>query len=357
MTDFIDIDESKKSEFNSIVNHPLQSYEWGEFREKTGIKVVRRALVRNEKIVEGTRPELAEGFTLTLHKVPATNFTIGYLPKGNAPTKELLGELARIGKEENCIFIQLEPNLQSTDYSLQTTANLRAAAHPLFTKYTFVLDLTKSEEELLAAMHSKTRYNIRISEKHKVKVAEDNSEKSFEQYLKLMTETTDRQGFYAHAPSYHKHLFETLPKKSSTNSLSYHLLNAIYNPNDERRTNNQLTLASWVLFVFKDTLYYPYGASSREHRDVMANNLIAWEAIKFGKKLGLKYFDMWGALGPDPDKNDPWYGFHRFKEGYGAELVEFVGSYDLVIKPAIYELYKVADKLRWSILHLKSKIQ
>lgn len=357
MPSFIDITEELKQDYNNVVNHPLQSYEWGEFRKKTGIKVVRRGLIRNN-LPAGRQGKIVDGFTLTLHKVPRTGFSIGYLPKGNEPTAELLLELERIGREENCIFIQLEPNLRSTDYRLQTTAKLRIAAHPLFTKYTFVLDLTKSDQELQAAMHSKTRYNIRIAEKHNVKVEEDNSEKSFDNYLKLMTETTDRQGFYAHTPTYHKKLFQALGSRKSQianrDSLTYHLLNAVYTPNDKRIANSdRLTLASWVLFVFKDTLYYPYGASSREHREVMANNLIAWEAIKFGKKLGLKKFDMWGALGPEPDVKDPWYGFHRFKEGYGAELVEFVGSYDLVIKSQVYKVYKVADKARWGLLKVK----
>src|SRR5437667_9040390 len=78
-------------------------------------------------------------------------------------------------------------------------------------------------------------------------------------------------------------------------------------------------LTAWVLFVFKDTLYYPYGASSSQHREVMASNLMMWKAIRFGKKLGLKKFDMWGSLGTNPDRNDPWFGFHSFKEKYGPE--------------------------------------
>ena len=361
MAGFIDITDEQKENYNKVVNHPLQSYEWGEFRKKTGVKVIRRGRVSNKKNVEGTRPELVEGFTLTLHKVPRTKFYVGYLPKGNLPTDELLDELKRIGKQENCIFIQLEPNVIASEAkqslnSHLSSLNLKLAAHPLFTQYTFMLDLTQSEEELLANLHPKTRYNIRVAKKHKVKVVEDNSQKSFEQYLKLMMETINRQGFYAHTPSYHRNMFEILTKNQelrTKNQLLYHLLNALYRPT----TNNEpITLSSWILFAFKDTLYYPYGASSREHREVMANNLICWEAIKFGKKLGLKKFDMGGALGPELDKNDPWYGFHRFKEGYGAELVEFVGSYDLVIKPAIYEIYKVADKLRWTLLRLQKII-
>jgi lipid II:glycine glycyltransferase (peptidoglycan interpeptide bridge formation enzyme) len=128
------------------------------------------------------------------------------------------------------------------------------------------------------------------------------------------------------------------------NKLTAHLFTAEY---------EKKILTTWILFVFHDTLYYPYGASSSENRNVMASNLIMWEAIQFGKKIGLKKFDMWGALGPNPDPHDPWMGFHKFKEGYGATLTEFVGSYDLLINPSLYKIYKLADKLRWVYLRLK----
>ncbi|MBU4016648.1 peptidoglycan bridge formation glycyltransferase FemA/FemB family protein, partial [Patescibacteria group bacterium] len=311
------------SEFNSVVSHPLQSFEWGEFRRKTGIKVIRRGFFEKRKLVKG--------FTLTIHKIPKTPFSIGYLPKGDMPNKELIDELRRIGKEEKCIFIQLEPNIilnrhsgeeQGEDSRIDsgqarmTKLDLVLAAHPLFTKYTFVLDLTKSEEELLKAMHPKARYNIKVAKKHGVEIIEDNSEKAFSEYWRLMEETTKRQNFYVHTEKYHKLLRETLMIKDSPftkggrgdfNQLTSHLFLAKYKGK---------ILTAWTLFVFKDTLYYPYGASSSENREVMASNLIMWEAIRFGKKLGLKKFDMWGALGPNPNPKDPWYGFHNFKEKY-----------------------------------------
>jgi lipid II:glycine glycyltransferase (peptidoglycan interpeptide bridge formation enzyme) len=68
---------------------------------------------------------------------------------------------------------------------------------------------------------------------------------------------------------------------------------------------------------------------------------------------GFKKFDLWGALGPNPDPHDPWYGFHRFKEGYHPDLVEYVGSYDLVINPFLYQLYCLGDTIRWGLLKLK----
>ena len=89
----------------------------------------------------------------------------------------------------------------------------------------------------------------------------------------------------------------------------------------------------------------------------MASNLMMWEAIKLGKKHGCKMFDMWGSMGPEPDQRDPWYGFHRFKQGYGGQLTEFVGTYDLVVNKLPYRIYTLADKLRWMGLKLLAKLR
>ncbi len=300
--------------------HPLQSKEWAEFRKKTGTSVVE-----------------TKKFRLTIHKVPKLNLNIGYLPKADLPTREVIKDLKIIGKKEDCIFIQLEPNVvqNSKDEQKLKQLGLRKATHPLFTKYTFVLDLTKSEDQLLKDMHPKTRYNIRVAKKHGVEIIEDNSEKAFEEYLRLTKETTKRQKFYAHSENYHRLMWETLKGKIA------HLFLARYKGK---------ILAAWIVFAYDGVLYYPYGSSSSEHRETMASNLLMWEVIRWGKKKNLKKFDMWGALGPNPNSNDPWFGFHRFKQGYGPKHIEFIGSWDLVIKPLWYEVYKVADKIRWLFL-------
>ncbi|MGI8419664.1 MAG: lipid II:glycine glycyltransferase FemX [Candidatus Levyibacteriota bacterium] len=331
-----------RASYNKIVSHPLQSYEWGEFRVKSGIKVIRRGIFADNK--------LTAAFQLTIHKIPHTPYTIGYLPKGELPNKEVIVELKKIGKEEKCIFIQLEPNvIKSVNGAPQTKSKwdlkeLIPAAHPLFTQYTFVLDLTKTEDELLQNMHQKSRYNIKVAKKHEVEVKLEETEKAFKQYWQLTEETTRRQGFYAHTKHYHQLQWETFGHDTDSKKLTTHLFTATY---------DKKVLTTLLFFVFHDTLYYPYGASSNVHRNVMHSNLAMWEGIRFGQKLGLKKFDMWGAMEPNPDTKDPWFGFHNFKQKFGPDHVEFIGSYDLVINPLLYQGYKVADKLRWLYLHLK----
>jgi len=331
-----EINYQLKDVFNQVVSHPLQSWEWGEFRKKTGMKVIRLGLFKKETLING--------FQLTIHPLPLTNYTIGYLPKTAMPDKEVIKELFKIGQENNCLFIKLEPNVKkaTSDTQHATRKMLIPSSQSLFPKYTFELDLTRPEKKILSLMKPKTRYNIRLSQKKGVQVIKDNSRQAFEAYFKLLWQTTQRQKFYAHTRDYHRKMWETL---SGTDL--YHLFLAKYKGK---------VLAAYVFFIFKDVLYYPYGGSSREYREVMPPYALFWEAIRFGKKMGCQTFDMWGTPGPNPDSQDPWYGFHRFKLGFGPKLVEFIGSYDLIINPKIYPLFTFVNNLRWKILNLKSHL-
>lgn len=332
----------EKEKFNQVVNHPLQSWEWGEFRKKTGIEVIRLGVF--------DETEIKSGYQLTIHSFPKLPYNIVYFPKGPMPDEVMLNTLRKIGQEKKAIFIKLEPNVggfydqrgasAKKEISNFLLVNGCRPGRPLFTRFTFWLDLTKDENQILAEMKPKTRYNIRLSQRHGVEVVEDNSLEAFEAYLKLLEETTRRQHFYAHTPLYHRLLWETLAPTDI-----YHLFLAKYKGE---------VLAAYIFFVFNRVLYYPYGASTRSHKEVMAPYALFWEAIKFGKKKGCKTFDMWGTPGPNPNPSNPWFGFHRFKEGFGAKLVEFIGTYDLVLNPLFYSLFNLANSFRWRFLRLRS---
>lgn len=335
----------EKNRFNAVAPHPLQSWEWGEFRKATGLEVIRLGLFDSQKLMVS--------YQLTIHSLPHTPYTVIYSPKGPMPDKAMLQALTKVGVQKKAILVKLEPNVGGPiNHDIETSRlqdvkeflkkNHCRLGQPLFTKHTFWLDLTKTEEQLLAAMKSKTRYNVRLAQKHGVKVVEDNSPEAFEIYLQLMMETTKRQGFYAHTLDYHREMWQILNPAGVA-----HLLLAKYQGK---------ILVAWVLFTFNKVLYYPYGASTRENREVMPSYAMMWEAIKFGQKMDCKKFDLWGTPGPNPDPQDPWYGFHRFKQGFGAQLVEFIGTWDLVINPPLYPFYNFANSLRWKFLRLKARL-
>ncbi len=334
----------EKDQYNSVITHPIQSWEWGDFLTGEGHKVYRLGIFENNKIIGG--------YSLNFHTIPKTNFKIGVFQKGPRVDQEMINNVTRISHQENALFVKFEPEvIQKTydEFSNETNHNIPMdfpnmviSPKVAFYPFTYLVNLTKSEDQLLENMHTKTRYNIKVANRHNVQIVEMTNDAGFEIYLKLLFDTTKRQGFYLHSTNYHRHLWEILKKTSIP-----HIMLAQYNGQ---------TLSAFMIFTYKNRLFYPYGASLDVHRETMASTLLMWETIKMGKKLGCTQFDMWGSLGPKAHESENGYGFHRFKQGFGGQLVQFVGSYDLVIDQPKYQIYNLVDKYRWKFLHLKAKI-
>jgi lipid II:glycine glycyltransferase (peptidoglycan interpeptide bridge formation enzyme) len=343
-----EVTEKEKQAFNKATIHPLQSWEWGEFRAKHGNTVKRYAQYKEGKLVSP--------FQLVYSHIPYTPFTIGTVIRSVAPTKEFLEFIKTEAKRINAIFVKFEPYVATqilnskseilnkypkTKSQITNTFKTAGAVSgkTFFTPTSFWIDLTKSEEELLASFHPKTRYNIRLAQKKGVTVVEDNSDEAFEEYIKLFFETTKRQNYFMHTEMYHRMMWDVLHKLPVSKGLPpvARLMTAKY--------ENEVVVA-WIVFVWKDKLYYPYGGSTDKFKNVMAPNLMMWETILYGKKLGLSTFDLWGR--------EEGKGFTKFKEGYNPEVVEFIGTRDLPTSP-LYLPYTIAEKVRWWFLRIKGK--
>jgi len=329
--------------YNQAVDHPLQSWEWGEFREKTGLALERLGFFENGK--------LTNALQMTFHPIPILGGTAGYLPKAFTPNQDQLIAIKQVGEKHHALFVKLEPNTYLPAEEKDAfkpnieflEKNQVLPGRPLFSRHTFFIDLKQDEETLFANLSPKARYNVRLAIKKGVKIFEDSTQEGLDHYLKILNETTKRQNFYAHGPDYFKTMWQVLKPTGMMK-----IFHAIY---------QQTILVSWVMFVFHDRLYYPYGASSDLYREVMASNLMLWEMIKFGQANKLKTFDLWGALAPNADPKHPWYGFHRFKASYGGKLMVSLGSYDCVIKPSLYPLFRYGEKIRWKVLRLRAKLK
>lgn len=336
--------DEEKAEYAKLIKHPVQTWEWGDFQITQGHKVYRLGVFENEKMVGA--------YSVSFHKIPKLNYSIGTILRGPEITRDMLDNITNLAIDEKAIFVKFEPDVYQKTYDANNNPaaltddinfpNLLVSPKVAFYPFSYVVDLTKSEEELLAQMHSKTRYNIKIANRHDVQIKEATNDKGFEIYLKLLFDTTKRQGFYLHSENYHRQLWKTLKPTGIP-----HIMLAEYQGQ---------VLSAFMLFTLKDKLFYPYGASLDIHREVMAPTLLMWECIKFGRSHDLKYFDMWGSLGPDAKETDNGYGFHRFKQGYGGQLVQFVGTYDLVVNQNLYKFYNLVDKYRWQFLRFKAKL-
>ena len=299
-----------REEWNRQVTHPLQSWEWGEFRK------LRQPIDRQD------------GMLVVWTKIPLTPWFFGYIPMGKIPSHEEIGRLGDLGRERGAIGIRMEPNIQVDQLTSLPVAQL-VKGRSLFKKKTIIVDLTKSEEELLERMHQKGRYNIKVAQKHGVSVRVSVSEKDLAKYLELMfTGTTKRQKIYSHGPKYHLQMWNVLEPAGMAK-----LFCAEY---------KKQILSCALVFCFNDTIYYAYGASALEHKEVMAQTLLMWEIMRWGKENGYKYFDLWGT--------EEGKGFSRFKEQFGGVIVELAGTFDLPINWLIYPLFRLAEEIRWKIL-------
>ena len=314
---------------NSVASHPLQSYQWEQARSAMGTETIRFGEFEGE--------ELTQVFLMTIHPLPNTPFLLGYVPRSALPSSSVLTAITDFAQKRNCIFVKFEPGVvrspesEEVIHALQEKYHLTKSSHQLFPDWTMIMDLTPSEEDLLAQMKSKTRYNIRLAERKGVTVSDMSTEEGYAIFEKLYFETTARQKYFGHNHEYHRIVWDHMKKGIAKIIIAFY---------------EGKPLAAYELFLFHNVLYYPYGGSSNQDKNVMAPNLIMWEAIRMGKKAGATYFDMWGATHPDFLDSDPYAGFTRFKEGYNAQFTEMIGSYDLILNPVAYQVYSILYKVR-----------
>ncbi len=306
--------------------HICQSEAWGEFKSRMGNRAIKTGKAQ-----------------FTIHNIPLLPFRIGYSPR---PTLKKIDweELYKKGKNSKCLYIKLDvPHCSKAREMFESAgkyANRLHKADSVFASETILMDLTASEDNLMENMESKTRSNIQEAWKQGVIIEEKHDKQTLEKFINLQKKTARRQGFYIHTDEYYKTLWDVLKPYDMI-----HLLIA--------KLPTEQIVAAYILFEYKNVFYYPYGASDYQYRSFMPNNLLMWETIKLGKRRNCKIFDMWGATS---NKEDDWWGFTRFKLGFGGGLVSLPKTYDFVLNRAMYPAVTTANKVRWILLRLRKSI-
>ncbi len=208
---------------------------------------------------------------------------------------------------------------------------------------TTLVDLTGSEDEILAKMHQKWRYNIRLSERKGVRIHkyEGNDEVLSEKidiFYNLTKETNARDGNSSHAKSYYKDLItRSAELRSQGKDVPVISLYIAEHEGDQ--------IASIMTLFSHDEAIYLYGASSNNKRNLMPNHLLQWTAMKDAKAYGSRYYDMYGMPPEGKDENHPMHGLYMFKANFGGKNVHRTGSWDVPLK-ALYGCYSAAEKMR-----------
>lgn len=225
-------------------------------------------------------------------------------------------DLVSLGKETGAVFVKCEP--MSEDGALADTLlahGFTLAIKTLQPQRTRIVALG-AEETMLANMHPKTRYNIRLAHKRGVTVAR---EESIQDFISLMAETTKRDKFHAHPAQYYEELLKTA-------GVSLYVARVAGAP-----------AAAALVLEEGDRGVYLHGASSYAHRASMAPFALHWEVMKNFAEAGVREYDLWGI---DEKK---WPGVTRFKAGFGGREVEYIGSYDYPLRSLWYMLYRIKN--------------
>jgi peptidoglycan pentaglycine glycine transferase (the first glycine) len=306
--------------------HILQSWAWGEFKARHGWDASRLLFQEEGRAVAAA--------SVLQRRLPRLPVSILYVPKGPALdwtdadlAARVLADLEGLARHRRALFAKIDPDVyypdEVSDLSRRPrrapeTAQLLASRGWRFSdeqiqfRNTVLLDLDRAENELLAAMKQKTRYNVRLAMRRGVTVREGGADE-VDTFYQLYAETSERDGFPIRPVEYYHDAWGSFLEDGLA-----HLLLA---------EAEGETVAGLILFTFGPTAWYMYGASSDRHRRHMPNQLLQWEAMRRAKEAGCTLYDLWGA--PDElDESDPMWGVVRFKLGLGGELARGLGAWD-----------------------------
>ena len=305
--------------------HILQSWEWGQFKSRWEW-TPRYFLNEEDGVVNAAALVLRRTFS-------PLKLNVLYVPKGPALdyadaalVDRVLAELVEIARRDRALFIKIDPDLDHADRSILLDRGWRFSAEQIQFRNTMLIDLTRSEDDLLAAMKPKTRYNVRLAQKKGVAVRLGDLA-DLDLLYRLYDETSRRDGFLIRPIAYYRDAWGSFIRAGLAQPL-------IAEVEGE-------AVAGLILFRFADRAWYMYGMSRSAHREKMPNHLLQWEAMCWSKRQGCTVYDLWGA--PDElNENDALWGVYKFKEGLGAEFAPHVGAHDFVVSPLGYWLYTTA---------------
>ena len=348
--------------------HFLQTYEWGQVKAKYGW--IPLYSVWDTK--EGWKVESETSRLSTFHSPQAAalilkrtlrlggmsaRLSVLYAPKGplldwtdQTLRSRVMTDLQAFARKDGAIFMKADPDVilgtgipagadelsDPTGQSILTELKQRGwrySSDQIQFKNTVLIDLTSSEEEVLAHMKQKTRYNIRLAEKKGVRLRIGTPD-DFEMLYRMYAETSVRDGFVIRDEGYYKTVWETFTSNAQTPIADLKLPHAV--PLIAEVSGEPV--AAIFVFYFARRAYYVYGMSRDVHREKMPSYLLQWEAIKRAKARGCTIYDLWGAPDVFDESNSMW-GVYRFKEGLGGKVVRTLGAWDFSPTPFWYKLY------------------
>ncbi len=307
----------------SRYGHVLQSEAWGRIRA-----------------AQGWEPELLRvgdplPVALVLWRALPLRQRVAYVPRGPvfdrddpAQLDAALAALARRARQRGAIFVKVDPeiDIERRDlldvYGRHGFFRSRQDVQPVLA--TLEVDLSSSEEEILARFDKDTRWSLRTAEKRGVRVAELSDDEALRAVAGLYEETGRRAEFITRTESYYLTVWRTLIDAGHA-TLFAALVDA------------DVVAGAIVLWCGERALYM-YGASGELARKTHAAYALQWHCVRAARARGCARYDL-GGIPLRPTESDPLYGLYLFKKGFGGARREFAGAHDVTASRTRYGLW------------------
>ncbi len=314
----------------------LQSWYWGEFHKALGNTIHRVGFYRQD-VLAGVMLSVVEdakrGRYLTVPAGPIMDW------RDEDLVKSFISEVKKQAKYDNCVFVRVRPQLKSDAFSIALFSKYGFISAPihLHAELTSQLDLSPTEEQLLANMRKATRYEIKKGITQGIKISASQNPEDVKKFYDLQILTSERQKF---VPFSYKFFYEQF--KVFANAGKALLYSA--------ELDGKLLAQGFIIFYGKEAAYH-YGASTDEGRKHPGAYLIQWEAIKEAKRRGMQRYNFWGVTRED-QKNHRFYRLSIFKRGFGGADLEYLHAQDLVINRLKYLMNWLVENIRKRIRHV-----
>ena len=322
-----------------------QSLEWGEVKDSWTKEVI---------LSEDKKGKIKGSLCVWIRKIPIFG-NLMYVARGpvcDIHDKKVLEDLKNgadeLAKKYNAFVLRMEPDIEKSDEKFRKIAidlgfkikdDSKDFKDEIQPRFVFQLDLRgKDKEQIFSEFHQKTRYNIRLANRKGVQIREGTKE-DLKAFHDIMVETGKRDNFLIRSLSYFEKMYDCLAPEHMKLLMAYH--------EDE-------PIAGIIPIMYGNKVWYLYGASSNTKRNLMPNYLLQWTMIQEAIDRGAEMYDFRGVSGI-VDENHPQYGLYRFKKGFNARFVEFIGEVYIPYKPLKYKLYKFAEKTFRTLRGIKKK--
>lgn len=326
----------------------LQSPEWARVKKEWKNEFI---------IIKDDNGEIKGTMSILLRKVPMFNRYIMYAPRGfvcdphdKDTLQKLFEEARKIAKKYKAFILKLDPDISADDkefakiieeLGIKTKKNIKNIKQVIQPKYVFRLNVKgKAEEELLKSFHEKTRYNIRLSSRKGVTIREGTRE-DINTFYDIMVATGKRDGFFIRPISYYEKIYDEMGPEHVK------ILFAEYEGKP---------IATALPILYGNKVWYLYGGSTNEHRNLMPTYLMQWAMIKWAVESKCDWYDFRGVSG-FKDPKDPQYGVYKFKKGFNGDFIEFINEMYIVFNPVMNTIFNISQVIYNFVFKLKDKIQ